>query len=90
VPLVPLAAPVPPLLVAPLVPLLPDASLPCFMLLHADSAIASKPAKTKLWCLCFMINSFCLDIFSGCVTMPRATLVRGAIGGVVPADSAGP
>jgi hypothetical protein len=50
-----------PLLAAPPSMLLPEDWSP-FMLLHADSAIASKPAKTTLWCLCFMINSSCLDV----------------------------
>jgi hypothetical protein len=44
----------------------PAAEPPCVSLLllvelQADSpnANASKPAKTTLWCFCFMIDSFC-------------------------------
>jgi hypothetical protein len=53
-PLLPLLPP----LVLPPPPLLP-LSDPC-MELHADrpNAVASKPASSTLWCLCFMINSF--------------------------------
>jgi hypothetical protein len=59
-PLVPAPVPdVPPLLELPLsmpLPLLPLLS----MELHAESpkASASKPARSTLWCFCFMINSF--------------------------------
>jgi hypothetical protein len=51
------------------------------------SAMASKPAKTTLWCFCFMIDSligFCQWV---CVTMSSATRVRGANGHDVPADA---
>jgi hypothetical protein len=57
---VPDVPPLPPLLVElPLSMPLPLLPLPP-MELHADSpkASASKPARSTLWCLCFMINSF--------------------------------
>jgi hypothetical protein len=56
-----------PLPVAPLVELPLVSAPPLCMELHAvtPNANASKPAKTKLWCFCFMIDSLCLDIFSG-------------------------
>jgi hypothetical protein len=93
-PLVPLA-PLPPLLPLPLpieelpleLPLLPPLSLPPPIELHAESIIASKPAKSTPCSLRFMINSFGWVFFVCCVTMPRATGVRGAILNNVPRDS---
>jgi hypothetical protein len=53
---------------------LPAAEPPCMLLsllpfveLQADrpKANASKPAKTALWCFCFMIDSFCWNFSVG-------------------------
>jgi hypothetical protein len=69
-------------------PCVPSLLLP-FVELQADTpnANASKPAKTTLWCFCFMIDSFCWNFSVGCVTMPLATSVRGANRDDVPVDS---
>jgi hypothetical protein len=57
--------------------------------LHAASPSANKPAKSTAGSLRFMINSFCWVFFRVCVTMPRATLVRGAKPRDVQADRKG-
>ena len=56
--------------------------------LHAASPRASKHAKSTLCSLRFMINSFGWVFFRLCVTMPRATRVRGAFLNDVPVDPA--
>jgi hypothetical protein len=53
---------------------------------HPASPSASMPAKTTLNSLRFMINSLCWVFFSVCVTMQRATKVRGRIAHDVPVD----
>jgi hypothetical protein len=87
-PLLPLPLPlVPPIEELPLeVPLVPALSLPPPIELHAESIIASKPAKSTPCSLRFMINSFGWVFFVYCVTTPRATGVRGAILNNVPHD----
>ena len=87
VPLVPLLPllPLPIEELPPEVPLVP-LSLPPPIELHAESIIASKPAKSTLCSLRFMINSFGWVFFVYCVTTPRATGVRGAILNNVPLD----
>ena len=64
-------------LVRPSVALLPDISLLVSVVPHAASPRASKHAKSTLCSLRFMINSFGWVFFRLCVTMPRATSVRG-------------
>jgi hypothetical protein len=72
-----------PLLVVPELPL-PVSLLPLpRMELHADRDSTSRPAISTLNCCRFMINSFG-GCFRMCVTMPRATSVRGANRGDVP------
>jgi hypothetical protein len=78
--------------VAPPLPLEPvslDPLLPC-MLLHADSASASMPAKTALWCVYFMIGLLVWCLVAVLVTMPRAPVVRGVSSLCVPVDSDSP
>jgi hypothetical protein len=55
----------------------PLAVLPPSMAPHPASAIASSPAKSTLCPLRFMINSFGWVFFRMCVTIPRATPLRG-------------
>lgn len=67
--------------------LLPEVSLFMGEELHAASPTASKPARITLACCRFMMNSLLREMNYGvCVTMQRATEVRGARRGDVPID----
>lgn len=78
-----------PVALLPSVPVVPLSLPPPRMELHADrpNANASKPVNNTLWCCRFMFNSFMETVSGKCVTMPRATRVRGMFGIRVPADS---